>query len=155
MKNLLKICVMVILAVMVIYRLTSFQIGAKLPNPPNDTWVTDFSAAKLQAANERKKLLLDFTASDWSGSCKRLESEVLTTEEFKDFARDYVLVRIDFPHSAQLPPALKEQNDALAQQFQVNGFPTLIKLDSSGQELGRVTGYHAGTGFQTYFTQFK
>jgi len=122
---------------------------------PNDAWLTDFAAAKQQAASGNKKLLLDFTGSDWCGYCKLLDAEVLNTVAFKDFAKDYVLVRIDFPRSTELPPALKQQNDALAQQFRIDGFPTLVALSSSGQEITRQSGYQPGSGPQAYLAQFK
>ena len=157
MKNLLWTCVLVIVVVVVAFRLTTFHVGAKpaAPRGPNDTWVTDFSAAKQQAAGENKKLLLDFTGSDWCFYCQTLDSEVLSTDAFKDFAKDYVLVRVDFPRSSTLPPAVKQQNDELAQQFKVEGFPTLVELDSAGQEITRQSGYQPGSGPQAYLAQFK
>jgi thioredoxin-related protein len=163
MKNLLIICVLAIVAIAVVFRTASVHVGgnpvnaaaASVPRAPNDTWLTDFAAAKQQAASENKKLLLDFTGSDWCGYCKLLEAEVLSTDAFKDFAKDYVLVRIDFPRSTELAPDLKQQNDALAQQFQVGGFPTLIAMDSSGREITRQSGYQPGSGPQAYLAQFK
>jgi protein disulfide-isomerase len=118
-------------------------------------WLTDFAAAKQQAADENKKMLLDFTGSDWCYYCKRLEAEVLNTPAFKDFAKDYVLVRVDFPRSHELPPDLKNQNKALSQQYRIDGFPTLIELSSAGQEITRQSGYHPGSGPQAYIAQFK
>ncbi|HWZ95255.1 MAG TPA: thioredoxin family protein [Opitutaceae bacterium] len=118
-------------------------------------WLTDFAAAKQQAANENKKMLLDFTGSDWCYFCKKLDAEVLSTPAFKDFAKDYVLVLVDFPRSHELSPDLKNQNKALAQQYRINGFPTLVELSSSGQEIARQSGYHPGSGPQAYIAQFK
>jgi protein disulfide-isomerase len=163
MKTLLLICVLVILASVVTFRMRSVHAasnpaGAASSNaadPKNNTWLTDFSAAKQQAASEKKKLLVDFTGSDWCFYCQKLDAEVLATDAFKSFAKDYVLVRIDFPRSTELPPALKQQNDALAQQFHIDGFPTLIELSSSGQEITRQDGYEPGSGPQAYLAQFK
>ncbi len=160
MKNLLIICALFIFVAIGLFRMTTVHLGAKLASPssdnrPNDTWLTDFSAAKQQAVSENKKLLLDFTGSDWCGYCKLLDAEVLNTSAFKDFAKDFILVRIDFPRSTELPPALKQQNDALAQQFQVSGFPTLVALNSSGNEITRQTGYEPGSGPRAYLAQFK
>jgi thiol:disulfide interchange protein len=84
MKNLLIICVLAIVAIAVVFRTASVHVGgnpvnaaaASVPRAPNDTWLTDFAAAKQQAASENKKLLLDFTGSDWCGYCKLLEAEV-------------------------------------------------------------------------------
>jgi thioredoxin-related protein len=118
-------------------------------------WLTDFAAAKQRAANENKKMLLDFTGSDWCYFCKKLDAEVLSTPAFKDFAKDYVLVRVDFPRSHELPPDLKNQNKALAQQYRIDGFPTLVELSSSGQEITRQSGYHPGSGPQAYIGLFK
>jgi thioredoxin-related protein len=163
MKNLLILCVLFMLAIVVVFRTAKVHVGgspanaaaSSAPRAPNDTWLTDFAAARQQAASENKKLLLDFTGSDWCGYCKLLDAEVLSTSAFKDFAKDYVLVRIDFPRSTELPPALKQQNDALAQQFQVGGFPTLVAMDSSGREITRQSGYEPGSGPQAYLAQFK
>jgi thiol:disulfide interchange protein len=163
MKNLLIICALFMLAIVVVFRTAKVHVGGNpvnaaasdAPRAPNDTWLTDFSAAKQQAASENKKLLLDFTGSDWCGYCKLLEAEVLSTNAFKDFAKDYVLVRIDFPRATELPPALKQQNDALAQQFSVDGFPTLLVLSSSGREITRQSGYEPGSGSQAYLSKFR
>jgi thioredoxin-related protein len=163
MKNLLIICALVMLAMVVVFRTAKVHVGgnpvsaaaSNATRAPNDTWLTDFAAAKQQAASENKKLLLDFTGSDWCGYCKLLEAEVLRTDAFKDFAKDYVLVRIDFPRSTELPPDLKQQNDALAQQFSVEGFPTLLVMDSSGREITRQSGYQPGSGAVAYLSQFK
>jgi thioredoxin-related protein len=163
MKNLLIICALFMLAIVVVFRTAKIHAGGNpvnaaasdAPRAANDTWLTDFSAAKQQAAGENKKLLLDFTGSDWCGYCKLLEAEVLNTGAFKDFAKNYVLVRIDFPRSTELPPDLKQQNDALAQQFGVDGFPTLIALTSSGREITRQAGYEPGSGPQAYLSRFR
>ncbi len=163
MKNLLIICALFILAIVIVFSTAKVHVGgnpvnaaaADAPRPPNDTWLTDFAAAKQQAANENKRILLDFTGSDWCGYCKLLEAEVLSTYAFKDFAKDYVLVRVDFPRSTQLPPDLQAQNDALEQQFNVDGFPTLIALSSSGREITRQSGYEPGSGPQVYLSKFR
>jgi protein disulfide-isomerase len=157
MKNLLLLCVLAGLASVGLFRLASVCIGEKPAGPAsaNVTWLTDFSAAKQHAAGEKKKLLLDFTGSDWCYYCQQLETEVLSTDAFKDFAKDYVLVRIDFPRSTELPPALKHQNDSLAQQFHIDGYPTLVELSPAGQEITRQTGYDPGSGPQAYLSQFK
>ncbi|MCX8155667.1 MAG: thioredoxin family protein, partial [Verrucomicrobiae bacterium] len=49
-------------------------------------WVTDFNAALNQAKKENKLLFINFTGSDWCGWCKKLDAEVFSTPEFKEFA---------------------------------------------------------------------
>ena len=119
-------------------------------------WTTDYKAALVQAKAQNKMVLLDFTGSDWCGYCKLLHEQVLTQPAFKDFAnQNYILVTVDFPHQTQLPDDLKQQNDALAQQFDVHGYPTLVVLNADGKELGREVGYTPGSGPDAVIAKLK
>ena len=53
-------------------------------------WITDYEAAKKQAAKEGKDILMDFTGSDWCGWCIKLKDEVFSTPEFKSWAKNNV-----------------------------------------------------------------
>jgi protein disulfide-isomerase len=119
-------------------------------------WTTDYKAALAQAKVEKKMVLLDFTGSDWCAYCKLLDKEVLTQQAFKDFAdKNYILVTLDFPREKKLPNDLKQQNDALDQQFNIQGLPTLIVLDADGKELGRQMGYEPGSGPDAVIAKLK
>ena len=105
-------------------------------------WLTDYKKAQQEAKAGNKFLLLDFTGSDWCGWCKRFDREVLLQPEFKDFARDnLVVVELDFPRAKQQTPELKKQNRELAQQYEIVGFPTIVVLSADGQKLWRYDGY--------------
>jgi thioredoxin-related protein len=107
-------------------------------------WVTDWEAAKKQAAKENKDLLLDFTGSDWCGWCIRLHNEVFSQPAFKNEApKKFVLVELDFPRSTRLDPKTKAQNEKLQVEFGVEGFPTIFLADSQGRVYAR-TGYQPG-----------
>jgi len=117
--------------------LPSFARGAS-------TWLTNFSKAQSQARSEKKALLVDFTGSDWCGWCIRLQREVFSKPEFDEYARkNLVLVEVDFPKRKAQSDAQLRANRALAQRFSVEGYPTLVVLDSSGKEMGRL-GYEPG-----------
>lgn len=108
------------------------------------TWTTDVTAALAGATNSGRKTFLFFTGSDWCGWCQRLQAEVLGTDNFKAFAREHlVLVELDFPKRSPQSPALKQQNARLAQQYGIEGFPTIVVLDDAGREIGRL-GYERG-----------
>jgi thioredoxin-related protein len=107
-------------------------------------WQTKFEDAKTKARAEKKLLLVDFTGSDWCGWCIKLKQEVFDQEAFqKEAPQRFVLVELDFPRQKQLPEELKTQNDQLAKQFQVEGFPAILVLDAEGQLIAR-TGYRPG-----------
>ena len=105
-------------------------------------WLTDFEAAKKQAAAEKKPILMFFTGSDWCIWCQRLHEDVLDEDEFKDFSKELVLLELDFPQEKELPEALKKQNAELAERFGVDGYPCTVVLEPDGKtELGRLSGY--------------
>lgn len=105
-------------------------------------WLTDFEAAKKQAAAEKKDILVDFTGSDWCGWCIKLDKEVFSTPAFKA-QKDFVLVSLDFPRRKEIPADQKAKNEALMRQWGVRGFPTIILTNAKGEAYAR-TGYQAG-----------
>src|SRR5688572_12393828 len=108
-------------------------------------WQTDLSKAQAQARAESKKVLIHFSGSDWCGWCIKLRKEVFAKSEFESYARsNLVLVRIDFPRRTNQPPAIQKSNQKVAEQFQVQGYPTLVLLDSQGAKLGTVSYGHGG-----------
>jgi protein disulfide-isomerase len=107
-------------------------------------WTTDYAAALRQAKAEKKKVFLFFTGSDWCGWCKKLDQEILSTQEFKAYAREgLVLVKLDFPKSIQQSAQLKAANQKLAQQYKIEGYPTVIVLNGDGKNVGQL-GYMEG-----------
>ncbi len=117
------------------------------------TWLTDLDEAKKVATKENKKLLVDFTGSDWCGYCIKLHKEVFDTPEFEKFAKDYVLVELDFPKRKEQPAAEKAKNQAAQKKYGVNGFPTVIIMNTSGKILNRAEGYSPDSGPSAYLPQ--
>ena len=107
-------------------------------------WLTDYNQAQQQAKTSHKLLLLNFTGSDWCGWCIRLDREVFSRPEFKDYAdKNLVLMEADFPRGKTQPATLKRQNEELAAQYQVLGFPTIVVLNGEGRKIGEL-GYVPG-----------
>jgi thioredoxin-related protein len=108
-------------------------------------WGEDYSAALAAAAKEHKNVLLDFTGSDWCGWCIRLKKETFDQPAFKEYAdKNLILVEIDFPQGKSQSPEVKKQNDRLQQQYNVQGFPTLVLLDPQGKVIKQQSGYIPG-----------
>ena len=53
------------------------------------------------------------------------------------------MVELDFPKKTPLEEKLKEQNEKLQEEYKIQGFPTIILLNSKGREVAR-TGYQEG-----------
>jgi thioredoxin-related protein len=108
-------------------------------------WRSDLPGALKQAQSENKRVLLDFTGSDWCPWCIKFDHDVLSTEKFAAYAgRNLELVKVDFPRHTPLPDDQKQANDALAKRFNVDGYPTYVLLNSAGNEIGRQSGYLSG-----------
>ena len=117
-------------------------------------WETDYELAKKRAKDENKTILADFTGSDWCGWCIKLKKEVFDEPAFQEYAKkNLIMLELDFPHNKKLPSKVEKQNNALNEEFKVEGFPTVLLLDASGKEVGR-TGYQAG-GPEKYVEHVK
>jgi protein disulfide-isomerase len=136
------------LSILMTVALTSMAFATK------EGWLDDLEKAKAQAKAENKKILLDFTGSDWCGWCKKLDKEVFSQQAWKDYAAKHlVLVEVDFPRSFQLPEATKKQNEELAKKFQIQGYPTIIITTASGNKRGEL-GYVEG-GPEAFIKELK
>lgn len=110
-------------------------------------WLTDLSKAQEKAKAEKKMVLVDFTGSDWCPPCKALHKNVLSSEDFLNYAKDnLVLVEIDFPQRKPQSAELKKANKALAKKHAIEGYPTVIVFDSEGKELSKESGYNGEKG---------
>jgi len=106
------------------------------------SWATDYKKAQEEAKNNKKLLLLNFTGSDWCGWCIKLDREIFSKPEFKDYAsKNLVLLTIDFPRSKSQPSTIRQQNQELAQQYQIEAFPTIIVLNGDGRKVWEYPGY--------------
>jgi thioredoxin-related protein len=123
--------------------ISAFAFAGSLRAESN--WETDLKKAQEQAKATNKLIFLDFTGSDWCGYCIRLNKDILSQPQFKDYAnKNLVLVEIDFPRRKAQTVDLKKQNQLLAEEYQIEGFPTIIVLNGSGRKVWRYDGYFPG-----------
>ncbi|MEI7879347.1 MAG: thioredoxin family protein [bacterium] len=117
-------------------------------------WLTSLSEAKAEAAKRKVPILADFSGSDWCSWCIKLDQEVFSTETFKKYAADnLVLLLVDFPRTKAQTEEIKKQNNDLVEKFGIEGFPTILLLDAGGKLLGR-TSYLPGGG-DNYVTHLR
>jgi protein disulfide-isomerase len=105
-------------------------------------WLHDYNKAQEQAKANHKLLFLNFTGSDWCGWCIKLDKDIFSKPQFKNYAHDnLVLVELDFPRRKSQPTEERKQNVQLAQHYEVLGFPTIVVLNSNGQKVWQFDGY--------------
>ncbi len=109
-----------------------------------DGWSEEYDKALAQAKADKKLVLLDFTGSDWCGWCIKLDKEVFSQAEFAEYAKkNLVLVELDFPRSKEQSKEIKAQNTKLQGEFKIQGYPTIVVLNSEGKKVGEL-GYQPG-----------
>lgn len=109
------------------------------------TWLTDYNAAKAKAKSDNKLVLLEFTGSDWCGYCKRMQAEIFAKPQFQDYAaKNLILVELDFPRAKPQSDTVRKQNMQLANEYDVEGFPTTIVLTPDGKRVANFFGYIEG-----------
>lgn len=103
-----------------------------------------FTKGEESSATEHKHIILVFSGSDWCAPCIKLEKNIWESEAFTSYASEHwVLVKADFPRKKKnrLSKEATKQNEAIAEQYNPNGyFPLVLLLDSKGKVLGE-TGY--------------
>jgi protein disulfide-isomerase len=130
-----------------------FSFSIQLP-AQDGRWLEDYEAGLAEAKATGKYLFLNFSGSDWCGWCIKLDEEVLSQKSFLDYAKDHlVLTVLDFPRSKKQSQALQTQNQNLARDFGIMGFPTVVILDSKGKLVAK-TGYRRG-GAESYVSHIR
>ncbi|RYD22231.1 MAG: thioredoxin family protein [Verrucomicrobiaceae bacterium] len=119
--------------------LASVSVGAALTstafaNVP-EGWTTDLEKAIKQAKEQKKSVLVEFTGSDWCPPCIAMRKNVFSKKEFvSEASKKYILVELDFPNGDE---PTKKRNQPYAEQYKIEGFPTVILLNSEGKEFTR------------------
>lgn len=91
----------------------------------------DLEGVLALAGKENKLILADFGAP-WCPSCIRLETEVFNEKIFQKSTKDLIKVSINID---------KIKNKTHAKKYEVQVIPTLILMNSKGEELARLTDY--------------
>lgn len=120
-------------------------------------WTMDAPAALALAKQVDKPIFLCFTGSDWCGWCKLMEKKVFSTQTWQDYAAEnLVTVWIDFPRDKTLvPKPLQEQNQQLAAQYRVQGFPTYVVLAPDGKTTLGTLGADQNATAETFIDKLK
>ncbi len=120
-------------------------------------WKVKYEAAVAEAKAAHKPILMVFAGSDWCKPCIMLRKEVWESEQFKQYAREnLVLLELDFPRlkKNQLPAEQTRQNEELAAKYNRDGlFPLVVLTDENGNVIAK-TGYKTG-GPEKYIQHLK
>jgi len=110
------------------------------------TWLTDFTAAKLEAKQSNKPIIMYLTGSDWCSPCKKLKADFFESEAFIKQSEKVVLLKVDLPFREDIiTPEQRVKNKALQEKYNPQkSFPLLIGFNSGGREVSRIASYSGG-----------
>ncbi len=135
--------------IVVIFSIFSFTIVSA------QNWQYDIDEAIAMAKEKDQKIVLFFTGSDWCPPCIKLEKNVLSSNEFSEFAdQKYVWVKADFPRRKKnrISKEQKKKNLELADRYNKRMvFPAILILTKEGIVLG-ATGYRRDLDVNGYIS---
>lgn len=109
-------------------------------------WGEDFAAAKEEASQNGKLLLIAFSGSDWCGWCMKMEKEIYSDQKFIHGAKkNFVLVMVDNPRDKGILSKLaQKQNPGIVAEYRISGYPCTVVARPTGEEIRRISGYQSG-----------
>jgi thioredoxin-like negative regulator of GroEL len=94
-----------------------------------------------RARKENRQVLFDFSAI-WCPGCLRLEQEIFPSKEFKDWTKEYLLVKVDTD---------RFENQSFAKKYNIKGIPSLLIARPDGSEIQRIYDYQPLSVFRGFF----
>ena len=147
LQNIMKKLIFLLL----IFLCISCQIRTNDSSDKENNWLTQVENAIDLSEKTGKPIFALFTGKDWCSWCKKLELQILSQELFIDYAKEnLILLELDFPRGKRNLP---QKQLELARKFNIRGYPTIILMDASTNELGR-TGYES-VSTEQYITLIK
>lgn len=92
-------------------------------------WITDYDRAVRQAGGSNKHIIVEFY-TDWCEWCRKMEDSTFRDPQVVAMQERYLFARIN-----------AELDTATATRFRIGGYPTVILLEKSGNEVDRILGY--------------
>lgn len=109
-------------------------------------WTHDFAAAMKSSAATGKPMLVDFGAQ-WCAPCRELQETVLPRAEVASLVQSKLIaVSIDLTDPGS-------PDNAIAERFGIQYFPTLVLVGADGKELSRLTGLQSPEELVTWITR--
>ncbi|MBO7147058.1 MAG: thioredoxin family protein [Lentisphaeria bacterium] len=96
-------------------------------------WYSSYRKARTTAIQQKKKLLIFFSGSDWCEAGRNLDRDLFKTSTFKRLAaQNYILYNADFPKYSKLGQEAEDQNRSLARRYGIHSFPAVIIIEPRG-----------------------
>ncbi|MEN8192993.1 MAG: protein-disulfide reductase DsbD [Bacteroidota bacterium] len=100
-------------------------------NAPN--W-EKYSTESYEAALNNDKIIIDFYA-DWCIPCKEFDALTFSDAEVIDALSQFRSYKVD------MTKTMSDETTSIREKFKIIGMPTILLIDSKGEEIHRITGF--------------
>ncbi len=107
-----------------------------------------YSDKKYEAALQNNdKIIIDFYA-DWCIPCKELDELTFSNAEVISILSDYSTLKVNMTNSS-------DEKEIIRNKFKVRGMPTILFINSEGNEVNRITGFVNAEEFKKLLNSVK
>ena len=138
--NFKRIFSIIMIAAGIIFLIPKSTKSIKWEHYNENTVVKDFSA--------KKGAIIDFYA-DWCIPCKELDASTFSDAKVIEYSKDF------YSYKADLTKSAAPEVEALRKKYNIQGVPTIIILDSKGNEVKRSEGFINAETFLSYLKLVK
>ena len=86
------------------------------------------------AIRNNEKMIIDFYA-DWCIPCKELDALTFSDDKVISQAKSFTAIKVD------MTKTLSDETEIVRKKFKIRGMPTVLIIDSKGNEVERITGF--------------
>lgn len=97
-------------------------------------WQEYSDEAYQSALDNNQKIMIDFYA-DWCIPCKELDALTFSDERVIEKSKEFVSFKVD------MTKTMSERTEQIRNKFKILGMPTVLLIDSKGNEIERLTGF--------------
>ncbi len=101
-----------------------------------------------QAISSNQKIIIDFYA-DWCIPCKELDALTFSNKDVISKMNEFKSFKVDMTKSTS------EETEKIRQKFNIVGMPTVLIIDSKGNEIKRITGFVEANEFLKIINSVK
>lgn len=112
----------------------SVSVWSLIPSDKQSIDWQPYSDSALTIFEGKKGAVIDFYA-DWCIPCKELDALTFSAPEVIDESKNFITLKADMTKS------LAPEVSALREKYKIVGVPTVLILNSNGEEVNRITGF--------------
>jgi len=129
-KYIIGIAVILVSLLVVGVALSSLSGKGSKTTATSIQWGNDINKSMQEAKNTKKSIFMDFH-TDGCSYCVEMDKETFTDPQvIEKLTQNYVLLKVDV-----------DENPDLSLKYRAYSLPTMVIVDSSGNEIKRIIGY--------------